>query len=908
MAKTSPELLTDILGVLVKVTNLLEGGKSAKKKTPETPTMKASKGIGIDMKAFSQDKKTNEKVRDTADAMKILSSAMAPLAMGILKFGLLPNSFKKSVIFFIHDLLAQASFRGKSATTSAIIIAETMNILGTALPKLAKGVFFFGLMSKMGLVNATAMGIGVLFTALAAASPLAALALPVAIVLGLIGVALMGVAEVLKSIALVILSFAASVVIMIGAIWLATKLFGVSPNEAMGIVVKSIIILAGGFALIGILSPLIILSGVAVASMGVGLGLLGVGLLLFMGSLALVNLMMGGQKKTDAALIGSFKSIALVAAVFAGIGLFSSLIIMGGIAITIMSIGMTTLAIGILALGTVSALVTKLFGLDMFDMLLGVAKGIGVLGLMFAGLGLIAIAIIPGTAALILMSVSLGLFALAVWGIAAVIKTIGGKDGVETVSSNIELLVGGVIGGVIKGFSKGLGTGTENSPAGFLSMLGQAGQVALNIVALIGAIAMIGSLSLSLILFAMAIKAFAIAGVIKTITGYDKEGKPIFGESIDVASIGNNIALTLGGFFQGLVVAFNDPNKLPDAMAVAKMTNILMGRSGLKILGIRIISGEPGLLDAISKFGEVLQLFAKLGQIPVYSVDANGNQVVSGYTTASKVATNIVSTLSTFFQAFKDNKTMLEGLNTESTGMLAQILLGSKASALWKFLGVSSDKPGILEPIMKFGEMIAQYANVSKGIPTAFDDKGNATAWTTPSQAAYNIVDLIKTFTTHLEANLLAGDGAKGIEEKSKKIAASLSSFSTVISQFDTLGKSAENINLLGDSIGKLATNVGLLVTNMGNLTSDKIANLEKISTSAGKHAETMSDGAKTYAKSSGATSAGAQGAGGENTGADWNSIGTKIATAVMAKLNGQFTFEFPDGKVAGNVTFGTKK
>ena len=180
----------------------------------------------------------------------------------------------------------------------------------------------------MGLVNATAMGIETLFVALSAAGPLAVAALPAALVLGLIGVALMGVADVLKSIAVVILSFAASVVIMIGAIWLATKLFGVGPDEAMGIVVKSIIVLAGGFALIGLLSPLIILSGMAVASMGIGLGLLGIGLLAYMGSIALINFMMGGQDKTDAALMGTFKSVAFTASVFAGMGLFAPLIVL----------------------------------------------------------------------------------------------------------------------------------------------------------------------------------------------------------------------------------------------------------------------------------------------------------------------------------------------------------------------------------------------------------------------------------------------------------------------------------------------------------------------------------------------------------------------------------------------------
>jgi hypothetical protein len=38
---------------------------------------------------------------------------------------------------------------------------------------------------------------------------------------------------------------------MVGAIWLATKLFGVGPLAAMGIIMGSILMLATGFALLG---------------------------------------------------------------------------------------------------------------------------------------------------------------------------------------------------------------------------------------------------------------------------------------------------------------------------------------------------------------------------------------------------------------------------------------------------------------------------------------------------------------------------------------------------------------------------------------------------------------------------------------------------------------------------------
>lgn len=910
--KTSPELLTDILGVLVKVSTVLEGGKSTKKgangvnKKPETPESKAVKGLGTNLKSFAQDKATNDKVRDTADAIKTLSSSLEPLSIGMAKFAKVSEGAKDAVVGFMKGILDLANDYDGGAVGAAKNVAEAMDILGTALPKLAWGSFTFGIVSKMGLVNATALGINTLFVSLAAAGPLAVAALPAAIVLGLIGVALMGVAEVLKSIALVILSFAASVVIMIGAIWLATKLFNVGPDEAMGIVVKSIIVLAGGFAIIGMLSPLIILSGMAVASMGIGLGLLGIGLLAYMGSIALINLMMGGQDKTDAALQGTFKSVAYTAAVFAGMGLFAPLIILGSVAAMAMGAGMTVLAVGLLAVGGVSALIKNVFGLDMFEMLLGVSKGIALLGLMYAGLGILGVAIIPGAAVLLAMGVSLGIFGLVVWGVSAIIKQLGGAEGLTNISTNISLLIGGVITGVINGFSTGLGTGTEGSPSGFLGMLGKAGKVALNIAALVGAIAMLGALSMSLIMFAMAVKAFAVAGIIKTIVGYDKNGKPIFGESIDVANIGTNIALTLGGFFKGLVETFNDPTKLPDEMAVAKMTNILMGRSGLRVLGIKVISGSPGLLDAIAKFGDVLQLFAKIGQLPVYEVDKNGVQRVKSYTTPAKVAVNIVGALKAFFGAFKGSSEVLKNLSFDSANTIAEVLLGTQAN---KFLGftIKDAKPGILEPIMKFGDVLQTWAKIGVDgtIPTSYDKEGKVLTSVKMDTIANGMGAAIHNFVTRLSMGIAKEKG--GIEVASKQISKALGGFTVVIGQFDSMAKSIESINTLGDSIGKLATNIGLLVTNMGELTADKLANVEKLGGVAQKHAQSMSKEATAYVK--GTTSAStAPAQGGEYAGADWNTIGTKIAAAVMAKLNGQFTFEFPDGKVGGNVTFGMKK
>jgi hypothetical protein len=170
--KSSPELLTEILGVLGKINSNIEfirantinskdtfmpGGKASSKE--EKDKAKTAFG-GFDVNDFSQEKKSTEKLRDTANSIKILSESLIPFSSSLITFSLIPKTAKKSLIEFLRELLTQSNISGSvDAAVAAKTVAEAIGILSDAIPKLGKATFNFGMMQKMGFVSSTTKGI-----------------------------------------------------------------------------------------------------------------------------------------------------------------------------------------------------------------------------------------------------------------------------------------------------------------------------------------------------------------------------------------------------------------------------------------------------------------------------------------------------------------------------------------------------------------------------------------------------------------------------------------------------------------------------------------------------------------------------------------------------------------------------
>lgn len=808
MTQTGNDVLKQILGVCIQINKKLDNDKGTGQSSENQKSDGKVAGMTSNFLGNDKAKDLKEKgvgLQEIAKGISMMSGAM-------LKWMFIPKGVKNSVKYFLHDLLILMKVHGGIIGFKQT--AQGLEIIGDALPKLAKGILKFGLVQKTGLVKATVVGISSLLSVIAGAGVASPLLFAGASVLAALGVALNGIANVLKSIGVVVLAFAGAIVIMVGAIYMASRLFNVGPLAAMGIIVGAISILAGGFALIGVLSPLIALSGAAITSMGIGLAAIGAGLLVFTGSFLLMNKM---GISPDEAISGLVKPIIKLSLLFAGIGLLGGLIKKGGEAAKYMGIGMTVLSVGLLAMGGVGALL-NMMNVDVNNLFGNIAMGIGKLALMFAGLGLFGLLIIPGTVVLIAMSASLILLGLSVLAISVITNKLGGEKGLDQAQHNIAALLSSVIKGTVKGISSGL-LGDVSDEAGFWK---KTGEIAKNTAILIGSIGLITGVSFALMSFAYAIKAFTQAGVIKTVTGYDSNGQPIYGDSVNVISAGENIAKSIGSFFTTLTETFNDPSIIPDKEKIERIVDILMGETGYRVLGIRWAGRpRPGLIDTISKFGSLISNFAQIDQIPVH----NENGKIISYTKPTDVAKNIISTLKTFFNEFNSAASNFSITSSESAISLAQTLLGSSA---YRILGIKmgKDKPGILEPIMRFAEML-KIVGSSPTEMTYIDENGKQQKMSV-SEAASNIIKSLSAFSININKSL---ENMQPIKT-SKKSKTTLESFDELNKQLSKLIKQKDGISKVAESIGKLSSNVGLLSDSLVNIDIEKL----KLITSSGNN------------------------------------------------------------------------
>jgi hypothetical protein len=748
-------------------------------------------------------KKSSDASKIAAESMGIIATALPKLSSGLIKFGLIPGAFKTSLLSFIKKLYDLSKHEGKIATLTAKIVAESMGIiadalpklskgliffgviptafknsiidfmdrlaklsklspevmitagllvaLGEALPKLAKGVLRFGIVSSTGLLTATTVGLTALLGVVGAAGVAAPVLLAGATVIAAVGVAFIGIGKVLSGIAKVMLAFAGSIAILVTTIYVASAIFKVEPRQVMGTIVGSLAILAGGFAMIGMLAVPIALGSAAIAMMGVGIGIVAIGLLAMIGSYTLMNIMTGSPEKTRQALLISMGAIGLMGLLFAGLGIISIPLFLGALVAKPMAKGILWLTGGLLALGSTYALLDKVFKIDVGKMLLTTAKGIALLGLTLAALGLAAIPIAKGALVLIAMSFSLGAFALVSMGIGAIINKMGGKDGVNTMTENISLLLSGVLQGIISGISIGVLGEKGDRPEGFF---GKVGKVIKNVDILIASIGLLGGVSLALILFATSLKAFTKAGVVKTITGHDAKGNPIFGPEIDVVSAGTNIAKSIGSFFTTLIETFKNPEIIPSAVKMAAVSQLLMGNAGPKLLGIKLhSSGTPGIIDALTKFTELITVYSKINQLPIYEI-VDGEAKITEYVTPAYIAGTIAGTVSSFFssliETFGEKNTVMP--SAAKMAVISQLLMGNAGPKLLGIRVYSTGTPGIIDALTKFAEMLTIFSKVNQIPVYAVDDKGNikVSGYVDPGTVATNIATTISSFFTGL--------------------------------------------------------------------------------------------------------------------------------------------------------------
>ena len=843
--KTSPELLTEILGVLGSINQKMDTVTGKKDRS-------SAFGTGVTLSSILKGKKSDDGISTMADSIKKLNKELDKV--NITKLNRLISSIER------YEKMPRKSRMEKIGG-----MASSAKDMGLALLYTAGGVTAF-----VGAFKLAAADIG----GSGKTSPWA----------------------VLGFIAATFLVLSISMLMLSGADAAGEKL-------SMGILSQNTSL--KGFR--GIRGDKGRNRGAiqSAKDMGIAMMFIAGGVLSFATTLLLVPLMLGlKNKEGEPAILAGVGVIAAIIIGLAGtialLGLAGMLVAPGimaakgiGVALGIITLGILAVAFGsklFMSLGDKDAKTKEGKSKGKFGQLIaGVGTGLGLFGLFLIsavglfwtmGLPIVSGPVLLGATALIGVSLSLLTMVKATKKITEAVKDIGGKEGIQTLTQNIQLLIGGVMDGVVRGI---LGDptagrkGLDTSGDGILSIkeLREFRRVT-------RAIKMFGKISTSLSRFASGLKAFAKVGQISSLEyKEDADGnlKPVLGgDTIHVVEIAQSIGDTFGLFIKTMI---------------DNTENLSRDQAGALRRFSKALSGRKGLISGVIQFAEALKTYAEFGKarkiyVATYDKDGNIDETKKEGVPISFVVESITSTFGSFIDFMAAKAPLLESMNIHKMRKFNEALMGKKGI-------FGREKPGLLDAVTEFSDMLAIYATYGKDnmIPIK-NDKGEIIGKMPVYTVAANMVKGISEFISKFE--VAAGSG--GLEKKAKDIKNKIKNFTDIIGQFDKLAKSQEGMEKLANSMGLLASNVGLLVNNMSGLNTE---NLSKLATITAQHAVITKGVPISHTTQTSPTSTTAV-----VSQPDWDKIADKMGQRIAEKLNGtkngEFNFTFYDGASGGKL------
>ena len=732
------------------------------------------------------------------------------------------------------------------------------------------------------------------------------------------GDGLMKIAKPLKMMSNFLLHFGISILAFSGAIALSAVVLGVgNPLGALGFIGATVLLFTGAAALLSLAAPFIQPGLDVVKDIGKGLMWMAGGILAFAITMNLVGTLMGVGSGADG-MYDSLKVIGLIVAasvgMFALMGLAKPLVEKGVMVAGGMALGMAFLSLGVLAVALSSRALagiagygqdlptTEFMGMEVSPFIAGLGTfGLVVVGsaALFALMGLAAPAIIPGAAAALLVSGAMIALALSVRETSKIAAGMDGKD----VADNLTTL----ISATFIGLRDGVGQGLLGEQGGGKSWWQKAGIVAKNTAQIMGGIALLGSVSVALSLFALSLRAFQSVGQIRPIIGHNADGHPIYGTPVTVSQVAFNVADSINVFFSTLGEMFGEEGSaIPSQKTINAIVTALMGEGGLRVFGFDVARTKPNLMDALYKFGDVLTFWGKFGaknEIPM-GTDKDGKPIKP--VKVNTVAKNIASTLKTFMEGLSEAVIKVNDELAEKTGLMAQILLGEGA---FKVFGLSfgRDKPGILEPIAKFADIIKQFADgkyVSEyvnGEPVYKSIDYGTTA--------KKITRAISSFTTVLSSEmekLTKMDNFKGAGSKASDY---LEKFEDMFESLGELAETTSGLDRLGNSLMEVGEGIGLIGENLDKVDTAKLETAAAVSANYMKQTDGY-EGSNARVRRGSGFSSGTPTSVSESKEPDWDRvaqvIGAQVGEQVAAAFkSGMMKFEFsPTGNNSGIISF----
>jgi len=631
--------------------------------------------------------------------------------------------------------------------------------------------------------------------------------------------------------------------------------------------------------------------------MGIAMVFLSLGILAFSLTLRLVTAILG--KESGGSIVKSMlimvSVVAAASLMFGIMGVFDKAIAKGVMTATLMSLGMIILSVGIIALATTSKYLMggalslksdKTAAAERDQNKSMILRGLGMIGLIILGaiatfsiLGFASEIIIPGTIVAILMGVAMLVLAKSITKLVQAGEALKGKD--------VRGLISNLIGGTLGGFIDGLSVMSEGK-TGFSAI----GAFIKNSAKIFAGTAVLMSMSLALSMFARAITAFAELENMRIIEGYDKDGKPIFGEKVNITQVANNITYTISTFLSALLASTETLTK-DKAVAIRKMG--------------RALTGRRGILSAVIQFADAMKVYAEFGEkneIGYIDYDDKGKEIRKKVS-AKKVVDNMIGSFLYFTNALfnRSDEEFGDGEEKESG------ISGRQKRRMKRMGKALVGRNGILGAVMQFADTLKTFAEFgeSNSIPILDAEGKPVMAGGKPKmlsidKIANNIVLALTTFSDTL-ATKLEGSNPKDAKKAIER-------YSGIIEELSKFSESLSSLEKVNDTITNLAKSINDLSVSLDGFDQVKLQKLSSISGVAAESAKNMPESGSGGSSERTVAIKNSPSYSHTQKEEDWNQIASIIGAQVGAQLveamkKGHVKFEFsPTGQGQGVMNF----
>jgi len=606
---------------------------------------------------------------------------------------------------------------------------------------------------------------------------------------------------------------------------------------------------------------------------------LGLGILAFAGSLLLTAMIMKLSSPKDVILFLGVTVLGLLI-MFGTLALADRFIKKGTSSLVAMGLGLAALAFGLLSFALALSIIPTFFKESGGGLLKSILIIGGVLvgsALIFAGLSLVAVPVLIGVG--VAIAISLGFLVLAL-----VTKKII-KTAEELKDVPIAEVMENLIGGVLKGFLGGISV-LSGGKKGF----GGVAEFIKNSYKIFAGVAVLMSMSLALSMFAKAVSAFAELENMRIIEGYDKDGRPIFGEKVNLTKVADNIKYSISTFLTALLESTEGLTK-EKAVAIRKMG--------------RALTGRRGILSAVIQFADAMKLYAEFGEnneIGYVDYDDKGNEIKKKVKAEIVVKNMIGSFLYFTEQLFSRSESEFGDGEPEGKG-----ISGKQKRRMKRMSRALVGRNGILGAVMQFADTLKMFAEFgennaipimdAEGKPVMENGKPKMLSM---DKIALNIVSALTTFSDTL-ADKLEKSSAKDAKK-------AIGKYSGIIEELSKFSESLDSLEKANETIADLAKSINDLSVSLDGFDQTKLSKLAAISisagggtapsgTSGGTTAEKIQEKSKTVKEAS-------------TPPVNWDAISAQIGTAVGAQLvdamkKGQMKFEFsPSSPGKGVLSF----